>query len=352
MTFFINGLGITLRLRIMAYFKKLEPKLESLLKLLKKDERWLIIINPDPDALASAMALKRILVRRVENVGIAMTSEIKRPDNLAMIHYLHIPVNKLTPLLSAQFDRFALVDSQPHHAKQFSQFSFSIVVDHHPISKENPVKAEFVDIRPDYGATSTIFTEYLYNLKLKPGKLLSTALLYGIKTDTHSFEHPFNDADIKAFRYLSKFADTLILRKIAKSEFKMEWLKYFLQALKKLRIMKDGITVYMGEVDSADVLVILADFFMRVHDISWDMISGITDGKLIVIFRSDGIKKDVGKLAARLFGDVGKAGGHKTMARAEVSLNAINTHPQQFIWERLKRSKIIDKIFPELNGEV
>ncbi len=334
----------------MAYFKKLDLELENLLKLLNKQQRWLIIVNPDPDALASAMALKRILSRRVESVGIAMTSEVKRPDNLAMIHYLHIPVNKLTPLLSAQFDKFALVDSQPHHSKQFSQFSFSIIVDHHPLSKDNPVNADFIDIRPDYGATSTIFTEYLYNLRLKPGKHLSTALLYGIKTDTHSFEQSFNDADIKAFRYLSKFADPLILRKIVRSEFKIEWLKYFLQALKKMRFMKEGITVYMGDVDSSDVLVILADFFMRVHDVSWDMVSGICDGKLVVIFRSDGIKRDVGKLAAKLFADFGKAGGHKTMARAEIPLENIKIHPQQFIWERLKKSKIINKILPTING--
>ncbi len=334
----------------MAYFKKLDLELENLLKLLKRNERWLILINPDPDALASAMALKRILSRRVDSVGIAMTTEVKRPDNLAMIHYLHIPVNKLTPPLSAQYDKFALVDSQPHHSKIFSQYHFSIVVDHHPLSPENPVKSDFLDIRPDYGATSTIFTEYLYNLKLKPGKQLSTALLYGIKTDTHSFEQSFNDADIKAFRYLSKFADPLILRKIVRSEFKVEWLKYFLQALKKMRFMKEGITVYMGEVDSSDVLVILADFFMRVHDVSWDMVSGINEEKLIVIFRSDGIKRDVGKLASKLFGDMGKAGGHKTMARAEIPIESIDTHPQQFIWEKLKKLKFINKLLP-INGE-
>jgi nanoRNase/pAp phosphatase (c-di-AMP/oligoRNAs hydrolase) len=40
----------------MAYFRKLDPKLAKLQELFNKNERWLILINADPDALASALA--------------------------------------------------------------------------------------------------------------------------------------------------------------------------------------------------------------------------------------------------------------------------------------------------------
>ncbi|MFP4392799.1 MAG: DHH family phosphoesterase [Desulfohalobiaceae bacterium] len=328
----------------MSYFRKLDNKLEELQKLFKKNERWLILFVGDPDALASGLALKRIMARKVETVCLAMANEISRPDNLAMIRYLHIPVQRLTPLLSAQYDRFALVDSQPHHHQTFNKFKFSIVIDHHPLSKENPVKADFQEIQPNYGATSTLLTEFLYNLHLKPGKLLSTALLYGIKTDTHSFEHKFHDADIRAFRYLSKYADHMILRKIVRSEFRVEWLKYFSHAFRKMRLHGDGLTVFMGEVDSTDILVILADFFLRVHDISWDIVCGITDQKLVAVFRGDGVKGDMGKLASSLFGDLGSAGGHKSMARAEIPLCDLQEeHPQELLWKRLQKAKIIPR---------
>lgn len=328
----------------MSYFRKLDNKLNELLSPLKKNERWLIIFIADPDALASAMALKRILARRVQNIGLAMINEITRPDNLAMVRYLHIPVRRLTPPLAAQFDRFALVDSQPHHYQDFSQYEFSIVIDHHPANNKQPIKASFKEIIPEYGANSTILTEYLYNFNLRPGKLLSTALLYGIKTDTHSFEQSFHDADIKAFRYLSKYADHFILRKIVRSEFRVEWLKYFSHAFRKMRLWRDGLTVFMGNVDSTDILVILADFFLRIHDISWDIVSGIYKNSLVAIFRGDGIKADMGKIASKIFGDVGSAGGHKSMARAEIPLeNLSKQHPQQFIWDRLQKRKIVNK---------
>lgn len=318
--------------------------MKELNRLLKKNERWLIVFVGDPDAMASALALKRIMARKVENVCLAMPNEISRPDNLAMIRYLHLPIKRLTPPLSAQYDRFALVDSQPHHNPAFAKFKFSIVLDHHPLSRENPVQAEFQEIQPNYGATSTLLTEYLYNLQLKPGKLLSTALLYGIKTDTHSFEQKFHDADIRAFRYLNKYADHMILRKIVRSEFRVEWLKYFSHAFRKMRLHGDGLTVFMGNVDSTDILVILADFFLRVHDISWDIVSGIIDQKLVIIFRGDGVKGDMGQLANRLFGELGSAGGHKSMARAEIPLVDLqDEHPQELLWKQLQQAKIIPK---------
>ncbi len=320
----------------MAYFRKLDPKLAKLQDLLNKNERWLILINADPDALASALALKRILAGRVEQVAIAHVNEVTRPDNLAMIRHLRIPTKRLTPPLAAQYDRFALVDSQPHHHPDFANIHFSVVIDHHPKVAGMPVNADFVEIVPEYGSNATIMTEYLYNLNLRPGKLLATALLYGIKTDTQSFEREFHDNDMKAFRYLSKFYNKPLLHKIIRSEFRLEWLKYFTQAFRKMRVMGKTISIFMGKVDSADILVILADFFLRVHGLSSTVVSGIHEDKLIIVFRGDGLRRDMGKFAKRLFGDLGSAGGHKSMARAEIPMEKLGSQPaRQFVWERL-----------------
>lgn len=328
----------------MSYFRKLNNNLSKLSKLFNKNERWLILLIGDPDALASAMGLKRVLAKKVQNVSFCITNQMTRPDNLAMLKYLQIPIQRFSTSLAANFDRYALVDSQPHHHPDFNNFNFSVVIDHHPLSKDSPVHAEYNEIKPEYGATSTIMTEYLYNSNIRPGKLLATALLYGIKTDTHSFEQNFHEADIKAFRYLSKYADHLILRKIVRSEFRVDWLKYFSQAFRKMRLIGDGLTVFMGQVDSTDILVILADFFLRVHDITWDIVSGVTENSLVIIFRGDGIKSNMGNLAQRLFGDFGYAGGHKSMARAEIPLERLGTvHPQQFIWEQFQKSRLVKR---------
>lgn len=320
----------------MSYFRKLEPGITNLLELCSREERWLIVINADPDAMASAMALKRMLTHRVAEVGIAHVNDITRPDNLAMIRCLRIPLMKLTPMVTAQYDRFALVDSQPHHHPLFDEINFSVVFDHHPVIADKPVVADYKDIKPEYGANATLMVEYLYNMGIRPGKLLATALVYGIKTDTSSFERQFCDIDVRAFRYLSKYSDPQLLSRIVRSEYHMGWLDYFGRAFTGLHTVGTGRYVYVGEVDNPDALVVLADFFMRVHEIRWVSVAGVYGDKLVIIFRGDGVSRDLGGFAAAQFGKIGSAGGHRAMARAEIPLEALEgKDAEMFVFKRL-----------------
>jgi len=150
-----------------------------------KDDRWCILINADPDALASALALKRIMIHKVHGVDIARINEVTRPDNLAMIRYLNIPVIAWQPENAGQYTRYAMVDSQPHHNKAFQGLHFDCIIDHHPLPRAVPNvtactlagPAAFRDIRPGMGATSTMMTRYLKVLRMRPGPRLATALL-------------------------------------------------------------------------------------------------------------------------------------------------------------------------------
>ena len=83
----------------MSSTRKLSSRLTQLLELFNRNDDWLIVINADPDAMASAMALKRIMSHRTGKVTIARINEISRPDNLAMIRYLRIPMLPLTDKL-------------------------------------------------------------------------------------------------------------------------------------------------------------------------------------------------------------------------------------------------------------
>lgn len=336
----------------MAYFRKL-PKLPDLLDLFSREGRWLILINADPDAMASAMALRRIMIHRVTDVGIACINEVTRPDNLAMIRYTRLHMHRFSPELLAQYDRFALVDSQPHHSPQFMDVKFSVIIDHHPLPPE-PATADYRDIRPEYGATSTMLMEHLYNLGIRPGKLLATALQFGIKSDTANFERKFSDVDMRAYHYLVKYADQAMLSRIARSEFHRRWLDYFAKACVSMHTAGSGQFVYVDEVENPDILVIIADFFMRVYEFRWVAVSGLYHETAVVIFRGDGITRDLGRMANAQFGDIGSAGGHKAMARAEFSASAAGDKDLElFIYKRVlagtrRRSA---KAAPELKEE-
>jgi nanoRNase/pAp phosphatase (c-di-AMP/oligoRNAs hydrolase) len=235
-----------------------------------------------------------------------------------MIRLLKIPLVKLHQIKVKDFSKIVMVDSQPHHNESFSEFHYHAIIDHHPIT--TPVDAPFVDIRPDYGATATIMTEYLRAAKIRPAKGLATALLYAIRVDTHNFELHALEEDVKAFRYLFPFANMNLMRKIEISDMGVKDLKYFAQALENRRITKDKIFSHLDSVSSPDILVLLADFFMRCHEVGWTIISGVHDKQLVVIIRNDGFRKNAGTWAIKAFGRLGRAGGHRAMARAEIPL--------------------------------
>ncbi|MDR3320750.1 MAG: hypothetical protein LBS77_07630 [Desulfovibrio sp.] len=98
------------------------------------------MINADQDAMASALALKRIMHNRIHNVEIMRINEVTRPDNLDMIQHLRITVKPWTPKRSESFNRFAIVDSQPYHNKLFDNIPFTLVIDHHPLHAENTAR--------------------------------------------------------------------------------------------------------------------------------------------------------------------------------------------------------------------
>ena len=303
----------------MAYFRVLSAQLALLQSLLDREESWAILITADPDALASAMALQRIIRSRVKSVTIARTNEISRPDNLAMIRYLNIPVVKWRASMRKKIQRFALVDSQAHHNPAFAGIDFSVVIDHHPLPTE-PCSAPFQDIRPGYGSVSTIMTEYLYSAGIRPARLLATALQYGIRTDTGTFGRNATEVDMRAYHYLSRFGDASIMNRILRSEYLPEWLPYFTRALETLRPCGRGSYVWLGKVDSSDILVVVADFFLKVHGLRWVAVCGSCAGRIVVVFRGGYGKMDLGAVAAGVFAGTGSGGGHKTMARAEVAL--------------------------------
>jgi len=280
----------------------------------------LVTINADPDAIASAMAVKRLLWRNVASVALSNINIVKRPDNIAMIRLLGVKLTHIDDVVLDRYDRFVIVDAQPDHSEAFRRFAPTAIIDHHP---DADGAAAFSDIRPNYGATATMMTEYLRAAKIKPSSKLATGLYYAIKTDTHNFQSRTLLEDLRAFQFLFRHANIHLAQKIEQAELRFDFLKYFKTALRDMRVRRNKVYVCLGPVINPDVCVLIADFFMKVNPVKWSIVSGIFDGQVIIVFRNDGIRKNAGRVARQSFGRFGSAGGHKSMARAEIPLENI-----------------------------
>ena len=280
----------------------------------------LIVINADPDSIASAMAVKRILWRRVTNVTISNINSITRPDNMAMIRLLDVTLIHLSKVDTHHYNKFVIVDSQPDHHVAFSDFRYTAIIDHHEASD---FQAPFKDIRPEYGATASIMTEYLQAAKIKPSSNLATGLFYAIKTDTANFERKAINEDMRAFQFLFKHANIHLARKIEHVDLRLDFLNDFKKAINDHVLSRNKIFIHLGSTKNTDICVLIADFFMRFNLITWSIVSGIHEDKLIIVVRNDGSRKDAGILLTQKFGEFGSAGGHRSMARAEAQISLI-----------------------------
>lgn len=294
---------------------------ESLLDVVATDDIVCIPIVADPDAIASALALKRILWRKVQKTIICRVNAIKRSDNLAMLRDLKISLPYITKVDTGDVTKWALVDGQPHHHKSFRNIDFTLVIDHHP--PDPALNLPFKDIREEYGAVSSIMTEYLKAAGITPSVKLATALFYGIKTDTDNFIRTSTCADVRAFRYLYPLVNINIIKRIESSEINKKNLAYFRKAFEELQFVGDTAYIHMGVVQDTDALVILADFFLKMAEATWCIVSGIYGKKMVIILRNGGFRLDAGRVARRLFGDLGSAGGHQSAARVEIPLSEL-----------------------------
>ena len=290
-------------------------KLRCFYDQFSSDDHVLVVINADPDAIACAMAVKRLLWRKVASADISNINTIKRPDNLAMIRLLGVNLTHISKIDKAGFNRFVILDSQPEHNDAFSGINPDVIIDHHP---ETGAQASFMDIRPQYGAAASILTEYLRAARIKPSSKLATGLFFAIKTDTNNFVRQTSFEDVRAFQFLYKHANIPLVRKIEQADLRYDFLKYFKSALENICRRKSRVFVNLGPVINPDICVLIADFFMRVDSINWSIVSGIYSGKLIIVFRNDGLRRNAGKVAKQSFGSIASAGGHKNMARAEI----------------------------------
>jgi len=282
-------------------------------------ERVLIMMqdDPDPDAIASALGLKMLLGRTKPAATLATFGTITRPENRAMVRLLEIDVEQVKPRNLEEYDMLALVDTQPAFFEE-TLGDVDLVIDHHP--DERPVQATLRDVRPSYGATSTILTEYLRAADVKIRERLATALLYGIKTDTMHLERGATRADMDAFAYLHPLANRNLLRRIERPDLPDAALDVLARGLATRRLTDGVMFVHLGPVAYPELIAQFADFLLQVEGAEWSVVSGRVHGELHISVRNVGWVRAAGDVVREAFGELGGAGGHRSMAKAVVKL--------------------------------
>lgn len=315
-----------MKLESIAIQKETEQNFKKLMDVVHPVDTLLVLIfgSPDPDAAASAMALREMLQQKKGSLqtAFAATEPVNRQQNAEFLSALGLTIHPLDKVSISNYRLIALMDAQPSFFdSNVGSIRPQIVFDHHP--RKGTWHAQIEDVRPQYGALSTVLTEYLLYSRVKISRRLHTALLYGIKTDTDNFDRAASIEDISAYTFHSKFANMLLIRRIELNQTPDRFLKYFNYAYHHMKSLRGRRVCFLGNVENADVCVQIADFYLRLIGTYYVVVAGVVENHLVIVFRGDGYRQNCGAIAQRAFGALGKGGGHRSAARVEIHLNAL-----------------------------
>ena len=331
-----------------------------------KKERVAIVMhdNPDPDSIASAMGLERILLSWNSEIKCKLlySGEISHSQNKTMVNVLSIPLVDIAEIedIQEEFDIFITVDVLPERCLD-KDIPCLMAIDHH---RSDTKRAEIQDIRP-VGATSSIIWEYMQieGIKFKKSDehdaIIATALLMGIKTDTSDLvSDNITDLDFQAYRNLLEHVNQRHLSAIISYPIPPHFFELRSNLDQEENIRSDG-GVFVGGVgyissSKRDALPALAEERARVEGIETAFVFGIVGENIEVSVRSVGLSVDVNALCQKLFGKQ-YAGGKMGAGAAKIPLGFMALDPnvpnevKDKVWEAVKE-RIIDKIFHVVKG--
>lgn len=297
-------------------------KVEALLGLLSSSKKILILPhdNPDPDALASAAALRALLQHKLKkNAQIGLSGVIGRSENRAFVSVLDIPLTPVAEVFPDFKGSLILVDSQPGRGNSCcpAEITPTAVIDHHPDWGNNgPVP--FVDLREGYGATSTILTEYLQEGEVPLEAKVATALFYGISSETQGLQRETQSKDIFASQFLYPYVNKRLLGEIEHPPLSRPYFKLVGEAIHNAVLYGDAVVTTLASVPYPDAVAEIADFLMRMDSAKWAICIAPYRGYLHVSIRTENPEAAAGQLLASVLPE-GMGGGHSTIAGGKVS---------------------------------
>jgi nanoRNase/pAp phosphatase (c-di-AMP/oligoRNAs hydrolase) len=303
-------------------------KLEELAEYLGRRSsagRWLVLThdNPDPDAIAAAAALGKLLRRGFKRrVTTAYGGMIGRAENQEMVKILGIRLSHLRHLNWRNYKHFALVDTQPETGNNQLPPGLvpDLVFDHHPI-RRTTYQVAFSDIRTEYGATATILAEYLLGRELEINRQNATALVYAIRAETQDFGREYTTADKAMYNFLHPLADIRALARIQTPQLPLSYFRILHNGLKSLEAVGTLVVSHLGEIEQPDIVPEIADLMIRLQGKTWSLCTGVFEQRLYLSIRTTNPQADAGRLMRRLLGRKGKGGGHGMTAGGWVPLS-------------------------------
>jgi len=322
--------------------------------------------NPDPDAMACALAVQE-LADAVDTATILQyPGEIRHQENRAFETVLDLDFDRVEDVADLAFEDVVLVDHNTARGFRGAETVEPVaVVDHHP---GGGVGTDFTDVRTDNGACGSIFAAYFESLDWEPtppddlaetdpdaegvlSPTTATGLMFGIQSDTANLTKGCSADEFDAAAYLYTGIDEDRLDRIANPEVDAEVLDVKARAITDREVRNAFAVSDVGSVSNLDAIPQAADELLRLEGVTAVAVIGDRDGTLHVSGRSRDDRVHMGKTLSAVVEDIpmSDAGGHARMGGGQISLDHMAAIGPS---SGLARSDFTDQLFAAMAGEI
>lgn len=293
---------------------------------------------PDPDAIASAFGLQRLLAAFGVESKLCYDGRIDKLSASKMLDTFHLELFAYESLAAdmKETDRIICVDTQKHAGNVTDFIGDEVAcIDHHPTFV--PVEYKYQDIRIT-GACATLIAEYYSLSGIAPDRDVATALLYGIKMDTLNLTRGVTALDVDMFGYLFQYCDMDMLADLERNNMEFTDLKAYGAAIENIELY-DNIGISCVPFSCPDALVaILSDFILALIEVEVAVVAAFREDGIKLSVRSEDPNIHAGDLLHAALAGIGSGGGHAAMGGGFISRDKVpelGNYPKDRIRELL-----------------
>ena len=291
-------------------------KFEEIVKCIGQNHIYIQTHNfPDPDAIASAYGIQKLLKCKNIESTICYKGKIDRSSTCKMVSQLAIEITNMDDMCTMDSENMIiLVDGQKGNANIINIPGAEIIcIDHHKTYDKEKVSYLYSDIRPEVGACASIIASYFYENKIEIDKNLATAFMFAIKVDTANMSRGVSDLDLEMFYKLYKLCDRDFINSLEMSTIQFDDLHAYVNAINSIKVYDNISFANTGAGCPEALIATISDFMLALDKVNLSVVYSDRKDGIRLSIRSEK-QYDAGLIANNALLGFGNGGGHELMA--------------------------------------
>ena len=281
--------------------------------------------NPDPDAIGAAYALYKYFTAHGKTTRIVYSGryKISKCNLKQFVSTLNIPIEHITLQDAPYHGLLITVDCQYGEGNVSTLRAEEIaIIDHHRYDIDKISSYKYVEINPEIGSCSTIVWKMLIDegFSIEDDEAASTALYYGLMTDTSNFYDMYHAYDEQMRNSLN--VNKGLIRQYSNSNMSLEELILAGSALLQHKyIFEHRLAIMHANQCDPAILGVISDMALQVDVIDVCIIYSQNEEGYKFSIRSCERDIHANELAKYLSTGIGSGGGHYEKAGGIININ-------------------------------